>query len=307
MRNTKAFYSDPFRFPLPEGHRFPLEKYTLLRQRLLAEGVLDRGDLAIPAPASDDQLYLVHDTSYVARVVQGRLSAKEIRRIGLPWSPELVERSRRSVGGTIAACREALRQGAAANLAGGTHHVHPSFGSGFCVFNDAAVAARIMQQEAAASRIVLIDCDVHQGDGSAAIFQGDPSVYTFSIHGEGNFPFHKEESDLDVALADGSGDAEYLSALELALERALSEASADLAVYLAGADPYKGDRFGRLSLTKSGLAARDEIVLRRCFEDELPVAVVMAGGYAREIGDVVAIHTQTMRTLVALSASGTPG
>jgi acetoin utilization deacetylase AcuC-like enzyme len=259
--------------------------------------------LAIPAAASDDQLRLVHDASYVERVVQGRLSPKEVRRIGLPWSPELVERSRRSVGGTIAACREALSHGAAANLAGGTHHAHPGFGSGFCVFNDAAVAARVVQLDGAARRIVLIDCDVHQGDGSAAIFQGDRSVYTFSIHGEGNFPFHKEKSDLDVALPDGSGDVEYLSALEPALERALSEASADLAVYLAGADPYKGDRFGRLNLTKSGLAARDETVLQRCREEDLPVAVVMAGGYARTIDDVVDIHAQTLRALVAMNAS----
>jgi acetoin utilization deacetylase AcuC-like enzyme len=294
----RAFYSDTFHFPLPEGHRFPMAKYSLLRERLLTESVLNDDDLVVPEPASDEQLLLVHDDDYVERVAAGRLSEKEIRRIGFPWSQALVERSRRSVGGTIAACRSALRDGVAANLAGGTHHAHPGAGSGFCVFNDVAVAARVVQKERAARRIVILDCDVHQGDGTAAIFQGDDSVYTFSIHGAGNFPFHKQQSDLDIALPDATGDEAYLTALGSGLERALNEADADLAVYLAGADPYEGDMFGRLKLSKAGLGARDRLVIRRCRDAGLPLAAAMSGGYARAIDDIVDVHLQTLRMLV---------
>lgn len=293
----RAYYSDTFHFPLPEGHRFPMAKYSLLRERLLSEGVLQEDDLAVPDPARDEQLCLVHDVQYVERVAAGRLTEKEIRRIGFPWSPELVERSRRSVGGTIAACRSALREGVAANLAGGTHHAHPGFGSGFCVFNDVAVAARVVQQERAARRIVILDCDVHQGDGTAVIFQDDRSVYTFSIHGAGNFPFHKQQSDLDVALSNGVGDEAYLTALEAGLSRALDEADADLAIYLAGADPYEGDMFGRLKLSKAGLGARDQLVIRRCRDAGLSLAATMSGGYARTVDDIVDVHLQTLRTL----------
>jgi acetoin utilization deacetylase AcuC-like enzyme len=218
-----------------------------------------------------------------------------VRRIGLPWSPELVERSRRSVGGSIEACRAALGDGIGVSLSGGTHHAFPDHGEGFCVFNDCAVAARAMQAEGRARRIVIIDCDVHQGNGTAAIFAGDSSVFTFSIHGAKNFPLHKERSDLDLELPDGTADGDYLDALEIGVERALAMACADLAIYLAGADPYIGDTLGRLALTKAGLAARDRLVFDHCRRAGLPVAAVMAGGYAKDILDTAEIQFETVR------------
>lgn len=291
----RAFYCDHFVLPLPPGHRFPMAKYSRLRERALAEGVLRPEDLRVPPPASDEQLLRVHTPEYLQRVVEGRLTEKEVRRLGFPWSPQLVERSRRSVGGTIAACRAALAEGVAVNLAGGTHHAHPDFAAGFSLFNDVAVAARSMQAEERARRVVILDCDVHQGDGTAAIFADDPSVFTFSIHGARNFPFRKARSDLDIALPDGTGDEEYLATLEEGLWRALALARADLAIYVAGADPYEKDAYGRLGLTKEGLARRDQLVLETCRREGLPVAVVMGGGYAREVEDIVDIHLTTVR------------
>ncbi|MBN1147179.1 MAG: histone deacetylase [Anaerolineales bacterium] len=291
----KVYYSDHYSVPLPEGHRFPMPKYALLRERILAEGLVAPGDLQPAEPAADEQILRVHDRDYFERVVEGQLEESEIRRIGLPWSPELVERSRRSVGGTLAACRAALQDGIAANLGGGTHHAHPGHGEGFCVFNDVAIAARAMQAEKRAGRLVILDCDVHQGDGSAAIFSGDPSVFTFSIHGEKNFPFRKQPSDLDLALPDASGDQAYLEALQGGAALAMQQARPGLAIYIAGADPYHDDRLGRLALTKDGLAARDRLVFEMCRAAGLPVAVVMGGGYARRVEDTVEIHLQTIR------------
>lgn len=291
----KAFYHDLFTFPLPQDHRFPISKYALLRQRILDEGILPPQNLILAQASSPEQLKLVHTPDYIQRVIDGRLDAKEIRRIGFPWSPELVERSRRSVGSTIAACRAALQEGIAANLAGGTHHAYPDHGEGFCVFNDVAVASRQIQHERLVQHILVIDCDVHQGNGTAYIFRDDPSVFTFSIHGEKNFPFHKETGDLDIALPDGANDPVYLSALDLGLENALHLANAGLAIYLAGADPFVNDRLGRMALTKQGLAQRDRKVLEACLQHRIPVAVVMAGGYASQIEDIVDIHCQTIR------------
>jgi len=291
----KAFYSDHFALPLPEGHRFPMAKYPLLRQQALAEGILNAGQLVEPEAVTQEELTLVHTRAYVSSVLGGTLSPKAMRRIGFPWSPALVERSRRSVGGTICAGRAALQDGVAVNLAGGTHHAFPDYGAGFCVFNDVAVAARALQREGAVRRVVVLDCDVHQGDGTAAIFLGDPTVFTFSIHGARNYPFHKQCSDLDIELEDGTEDADYLRALQDGVERALERAHADLAFYLAGADPFIGDRLGRLALTKEGLATRDWIVLEMCRQRDLPVAIVMAGGYARQIQDIVDIHLMTVR------------
>lgn len=290
----KAFYCDHFTYPLPPGHRFPAAKYTLLRQRVAAE-LAPPCELLPPEAATDAQLLRVHDAAYLARVANGTLSDKEVRRIGLSWSPELVERCRRSVGSTIAACRAALSDDVAASLTGGTHHAFPDHGEGFCVFNDVAVAARTMQDEGRARRIVIVDCDVHQGNGTAAIFAGDPSVFTFSIHGARNFPLRKERSDLDVELPDRTADDAYLEALEVGLERALALAGADLALYIAGADPFEGDTLGRMALTRAGLAARDRLVLDECRRAGLPVAVVMGGGYARDVRDTVAIQVETVR------------
>jgi acetoin utilization deacetylase AcuC-like enzyme len=248
----------------------------------------------VPDAASDQQLELAHDRSYVQRVCAGELTPHEVRRIGFPWTPQLVERSRRSVGSTIGAGRAALRDGIAVNLAGGTHHAGPDWGQGYCVFNDAAVAARTLQAEGLVQRVVVLDCDVHQGNGTAAITAGDPTIFTFSIHGARNFPFHKEESDLDIGLEDDTEDEAYLEALEMGLRRAIDRAEAELAIYLAGADPFAGDRLGRLALSKAGLAARDRMVFDTCREAGLPVVVTMAGGYGRDVLDTVDIHFQTV-------------
>lgn len=297
----KAFYSDHFVLPLPPEHRFPMEKYSRLRARILAERVLPPENLLTPDAATDDQILLAHDAAYLERVKRGTLTDREQRRIGFPWSPEMVERTRRSAGGTIGACRRALEEGISVNLAGGTHHAFRDRGGGYCVLNDSAIAARVMQAAGAVRRVVILDCDVHQGDGTAAIFAGDPSVFTFSIHGAGNFPFHKQRSDLDLELEDGTGDDVYLALLEEGVRRALAQANADLAIYLAGADPYAGDRLGRLRLSLEGLAQRDRLVLGLCRERGLPAAVTMAGGYARQLDDIVTIHLQTVRIAAELA------
>lgn len=291
----KTYYSDQFKFPLPPDHRFPIDKYSRLRQAILEEGILTSQDLHIPEPATHDQISSIHQVDYIERVFTGTLSPKEIQRIGFPWSPELVERSRRSVGGTIAACRTAFQDGIGINLAGGTHHAHAGFGSGFCVFNDCAIATRTVQNEGNTSHVVILDCDVHQGDGTADIFTSDPTVFTFSIHGARNFPFRKSQSNLDLALEDGTKDEEYLEALEACLQRIFSSFEADLVIYLAGADPFYDDRLGRLALSKEGLLQRDQIVLKQVQDSGLPLAIVMGGGYARNIDDTVEIHLNTVK------------
>jgi acetoin utilization deacetylase AcuC-like enzyme len=292
----KIFYTDQFVLPLPTGHRFPMAKYAMLRERVEAAGLSHGEPLCVPHAATDEEILRAHDADYLRRVAEGRLSAEEIRRIGFPWTPQMVERSRRSAGATIEACRAALEEGVAVNLAGGTHHAFSDHGAGYCIFNDSAIAALAVQAEERARRVLIADCDVHQGDGTASILAEDPSVFTFSIHGARNFPSRKSISDLDIALEDGIGDEEYLSALERGLCAALSASQADLVIYLAGADPFKEDRLGRLSLTKAGLAARDERVLSLCRDSGLAVAVTMAGGYAHRIEDTVDIHFTTVST-----------
>ncbi|HXV44965.1 MAG TPA: histone deacetylase [Anaerolineae bacterium] len=294
----KVFYTDHFVLPLPPEHRFPMQKYALLRQRVAESGLIAPEDMYVPHAATDVEITRAHAPDYLHRVQSGALTPQEIRRIGFPWSPEMVERSRRSAGATIEACRVALEDGFAANLAGGTHHAFGDGGQGFCVFNDSAVAARAMQAEGRAQRIIIIDCDVHQGNGTAAILAGDPTIFTFSIHGAKNFPYHKERSDLDVELDDGADDETYLAALEQGLQQALDLAQAELAIYLAGADPFTGDRLGRLALSKAGLAERDRLVFDYCQAAGLPVAITMAGGYAPKIEDIVDIHFQTIRAAV---------
>ena len=290
------YYSDVFVLPLPSHHRFPLGKYARLRSRLLASGEFAEEDFRVPEGASDAEICRAHCPGYLQRVATGTLDEAQIRAIGFPWSERMVERSRRSSGATLAAAREALTRGWSANLAGGTHHAFRDRGEGFCVFNDAAVAARAMQVEAGLQRVAIVDCDVHQGNGTASIFAGDDSVFTFSIHGARNFPFSKETSDLDIELADGTRDEEYLWHLERGLDETLERSRPQLAIYLAGADPYEDDRLGRLSLTKRGLARRDELVLERLAARGIPVAIAMAGGYARDIEDSVEIHASTIRT-----------
>jgi acetoin utilization deacetylase AcuC-like enzyme len=293
-RGVKVFYSDQFVLPLPEGHRFPMKKYSMLRERVAELGICGPGEMRVPEPVTDAEVLTAHETGYLEKVVVGTLTAKELRRIGFPWSQRMVERSRRASGGTLGACRAALEEGVAANLAGGTHHAFADRGEGFCVLNDSAIASRVLLEEGLVGRVIVVDTDVHQGNGTAAILEDDERVFTFSIHGDKNFPFHKEESDLDVPLPDGTGDAEYLSALEGALERVLDLESWDLAIFLAGADPFEGDKLGRLSVTKEGLAARDRMVLEGCRRRGIPVAVTMAGGYAPNIEDTVDVHFRTI-------------
>ncbi len=304
---VQIFYTDHYVLPLPPGHRFPMAKYARLRERVEAAGLGEF--LKIPDAATREQLALAHDLEYLERVHAGTLSAREQRELGFPWSPAMLERSLRSTGATISACRAALADGLAVNLAGGTHHAFAGRGEGYCVFNDSAVAARVMQAEGRVRRVVIIDCDVHQGNGTAAILAGDPSIFTLSLHGANNFPFTKEVSDLDVHLPDGTGDEAYLAALQDALGLALDRSRAELAIYLAGADPFAGDRIGRLKLSKDGLARRDHLVLATCRDAGLRVALSMAGGYARELDDIVDIHLRTVQIAADLAAlpGGRPG
>lgn len=284
-----------YTFPLPEGHRFPVAKYAMLRDRVIEEGIVSPGRVLVPPAASDEDLRLVHDADYITRYNEGRLDALEIRQIGFPWSPELVQRSRRAAGGTVAAARHALTHGVAMNLAGGTHHAFPDHGEGFCAYNDVAVAIRVLQRDGLIHRAAVVDLDVHQGNGTNAIFAGDESVYTFSMHGEKNFPFHKVPGTLDVELPDRTGDEEYLSQLAAALPGVLAAATPDAVFYIAGADPHEGDTLGRLSLTFDGLARRDAYVISQCREVGIPVVIAIGGGYGKRIEDTVAIHAETAR------------
>lgn len=284
----KTFYSDQFVLPLPEGHRFPMSKYRLLRERVTA---LAGCELRVPDPATNEELLRVHEADYLAAVADG-LGRAEARRIGFPWSPGLIERSRRSVGGTIGAARAALEERTGANLAGGTHHAFAGAGEGFCVFNDVAVAVRALQAERRITTAAVLDLDVHQGNGTARIFRDDPSVLTVSVHGGGNYPFRKERSDLDLPLPDGADDATFLAAVDRAIAACI-DADPDIVFYVAGADPYQHDRLGRLHVTAAGLEERDRRVFKRL--DPLPVAVVMGGGYAERVEDTVAIHFATIQ------------
>ena len=294
----QVFYATQFVLSLPPGHRFPMAKYQLLRDRLAAEGPEIR--LQQAGPASDGELALAHSPTYIKAIGDGSISPQAMREIGFPWSEAMAERARRSVGATIAACRVALREGVAANIAGGTHHSYADKGGGFCVFNDAAVAARLMQAEwgrsrSAPLRVAVIDLDVHQGNGTARIFRGDSTVFTLSIHGQKNFPFRKEASDLDVDLPDGCRDDDYLQALELALAELERRFEPGLVIYLAGADPHEGDRLGRLKLSWDGLEARDRRVFDWAFQRRIPLAFAMAGGYGVRIEDTVQVQLNTFR------------
>ncbi|MEM9824964.1 MAG: histone deacetylase [Planctomycetota bacterium] len=296
----RLYYTDHFELPLPVGHRFPMSKYRSLRRRIVTDPAHQRDVLLVPPAATDDQLRLCHHVDYLNAVVAGTLTQAQVRRIGFPYSPKMVERSRRSTGATLAAARAALSgDGVSANLAGGTHHAMRDAGEGYCVFNDAAVTLRTLLAERQIRRGVVLDLDVHQGNGTAQITASDAAIWTVSVHGEKNFPLRKFPSDLDVDLPDGTADAEYLTTVKTVLDaiddEAMLHGDFDLMVYLAGADPFVGDRLGRLAVTKDGLRARDETVLDWAAKRQLPVALAMAGGYAPNVDDIVDIHATTLR------------
>jgi len=299
----RLFPSDRYLLPLPEGHRFPVSKYAALRRRLESHAAAGAPlEFVEPHAATDDELVRVHCRGYLGRVLSGTLSTAEVRRIGFPWSPALVERSLRSTGAAVDAAAAALADGVAASLAGGTHHAGRDWGEGYCVFNDTAVAARELQARGLVRRVVILDCDVHQGNGTAEIFARDESVFTMSIHGAKNFPLRKHPGSLDIPLEDGTGDDAYLTALAPAVAESFERGRPDLVLYIAGADPYEGDRLGRLRLTKPGLLARDRLVLDAARRAGVPLAIVCGGGYCDEIESIVDIHAATM--LLAAGAAG---
>lgn len=291
----RVFYTPRYYAEIGEGHIFPIRKFELVRDQLLNEGTLRPDDLIEPEPAAAEDLLLVHTEDYVTRLQAGTLRSAEVRRLGLPWSESLVRRSFYAVGGTVAAARAAIEEGVGSNLAGGTHHAFADHGEGFCVFNDVAVAIRALRRDGRIQRAAIVDCDVHQGNGTATIFAGDEETFTFSMHGAKNYPLFKARSSLDVELADGTTDEPYLNILRNHLPFVFDQ-DPDIVFYLAGADPFAGDKLGRLAVSIEGLAMRDEIVLNECYQREIPVVTVMSGGYGENLSDTVEIHCNTIRT-----------
>lgn len=294
MSNYRVFYSPYYYADIGENHVFPIKKFELVWDLLLKEGTLQPSEIIEPLPAEIDDVQLVHTEDYVSRLIAGELTRPEIRTLGLPWSKSLVRRSFLATSGTINAARWALENGVASNLAGGTHHAFPDRGEGFCVFNDVAVAVRVLQRENLAQKFLIVDCDVHQGNGTAYIFENDPNVFTFSMHGAKNYPLRKEKSSLDIELPDKTGDVEFLETLSEALPRIFLH-DPDVIFYLGGADPYENDKLGRLGLTKQGLMKRDKIVLEFAKSNDVPIVTTMSGGYSMDINDTVEIHANTIR------------
>ncbi|MBW8004413.1 MAG: histone deacetylase [candidate division NC10 bacterium] len=295
-----ACYSPSYYVDLGKGHPFPMEKYPRTLERLVREGTLPPSRVIRPSPLPDASLVAAHSSAYLHRVSRGLLSPQEVRRLGFPWSPPLLRRARCASGGTLIACHVALTEGIGVNLAGGSHHAFSDRGEGFCVFNDLAVAIRTLQRERRIHRAAVIDCDVHQGNGTAAMFQNDPDVLTFSIHGANNYPYRQVPSTTDIALPDGTQDDFYMQALQGHLPGLLRTFQPELVLYVAGVDPYRGDRLGRLKLTLKGLQQRDAFVLGLCREQRIPVVVTFAGGYAANLDDTVEAHCQTVRVARAL-------
>jgi acetoin utilization deacetylase AcuC-like enzyme len=290
----QVFYTPRYYSDIGQGHVFPIRKFELVRDRLLAERTLQPAELVEPCPATVEDVLLVHTGDYISRLCNGQLTTKELRRLGLPWSESLVQRSFYATGGTIAAAQTALEVGYSSNLAGGTHHSFADRGEGFCVLNDVAIAIRALRARNLLRRAAIVDCDVHQGNGTATIFAGDPDTFTFSMHGANNYPLFKAQSTLDIELPDGTSDEEYLETLAHHLPRVFAE-EPEIVFYLAGADPYSGDKLGRLMLSIDGLRGRDAYVLDQCYKREVPVVTVMSGGYGKDINDTVEIHCNTIR------------
>jgi acetoin utilization deacetylase AcuC-like enzyme len=296
MSDYKVYYSPYYYADIGENHVFPIRKFELVKDVLLGEKTLTPEEIVEPEPASIADVSLVHTSDYVSRLIAGTLTRQEIRKLGLPWSKSLVRRSFLATSGTINAAKSALETGVSSNLAGGTHHAFPDRGEGFCVLNDVAVAIRVLQREKMAEKFLIVDCDVHQGNGTAFIFKDDASVYTFSMHGAKNYPLFKETSNLDLELADGTGDLEFVETLNEALPRIIMH-QPDIIFYLGGADPFENDKLGRLNLSFAGLRQRDETVLEFAKSKSIPVVTVMSGGYAADINDTVEIHCNTIRAV----------
>ncbi|MGI8883795.1 MAG: histone deacetylase family protein [Pyrinomonadaceae bacterium] len=296
MSDYRVFYSPHYYADIGENHVFPIRKFELVRDKLLAEGSLQLSEIAEPQPAQIEEILLIHTEDYITRLRDGTLTRQKIRKLGLPWSKALVRRSFTAISGTINAAKYALEKGIASNLAGGTHHAFPDRGEGFCVLNDVAVAIRVLQKDNLAKRFLIVDCDVHQGNGTAFIFKDEPEVFTFSMHGAKNYPLFKETSNLDLELPDKTSDKEYLETLEQALPRIFLH-NPDIIFYLGGADPYENDKLGRLGLSIEGLLRRDETVLEFAKEHHTPIVTTMSGGYALDINDTVEIHCNTIRAV----------
>jgi acetoin utilization deacetylase AcuC-like enzyme len=287
-------------------HRFPMRKYGLVYERLRAEGTLAGVQVLQPEPVAVEDLWLVHTRDYVARFLAGQMSAQEMRVLGFPWSAALAQRARLATQGTITASRLAWQHGLAANLAGGSHHAFADHGEGFSVFNDIAVAIRVLQRDGGLQRAAVIDCDVHQGNGTATIFAHDPGVFTCSLHGEKNYPFRKAQSSLDIALPDATDDTAYMAALQTHVPAILRRFRPQMVWYLAGVDPYSGDTLGRLALTLHGLRQRDAYVLTTCYQAGIPLVTTMGGGYAPQIDDIVEAHCNTVRLVCRLASGAVP-
>lgn len=301
MNSLRVFYSPYYYAEIGENHVFPIRKFELVRDQLLREKTLQASEIIEPSPAAVEDVLLVHTKDYITRLRSGTLTTREVRRLGLPWSESLVRRSFLATSGTIFAARRALENSVASNLAGGTHHSFPDRGEGFCVLNDVAVAIRVLQKENLANRFLIIDCDVHQGNGTAFIFKDDPAIFTFSMHGEKNYPLFKETSTLDIELPDKTNDQEFLGIFDEALQRIFLHRP-DLIFYLGGADPFENDRLGRLGLTIEGLRRRDEMVLNFAKDRQIPIVTVMSGGYAKDVNDTVEIHCNTIRAVKKIFA-----
>jgi acetoin utilization deacetylase AcuC-like enzyme len=292
----RIYYSPYYYADIGDGHVFPIKKFELVRDRLLADGTIVGDEIFAPDPVAVGDLLLVHTEDYITRLRDGELTPKEVRKLGLPWSESLVRRSFHAILGTINAAKDCLTTRVASNLAGGTHHAYPDRGEGFCVLNDVAVAIRVLQRDGVAKRFLIVDLDVHQGDGTAFIFRDDPDVFTFSMHGAKNYPLFKQPSSLDIELADNTADEEYLETLDHALSRVILH-DPDVIFYLAGADPYEKDKLGRLALSIEGLRKRDEMVLSFARDRGVPIVTTMSGGYAADIEDTVEIHANTIRAV----------
>jgi len=290
----RVYYADHIEVPLPDNHRFPMAKYALLHHALVAEGILKPEELVPAEPATRNQIIIAHTPQYFDSFIAGSLAPEVIREIGIPWSPEFVQRTLVSMGGSIAASRQAMKDGFSGNLAGGTHHALADRGGGFCVFNDIAIVSKLLLQEGSAGRIAVVDLDVHQGNGTAAILAGEPRTFLFSMHGQKNYPFRKVPSTLDIGLPDNTADDDFLAALQSGLNE-IRSFSPDLIIYQAGVDPLASDRLGRLNLTFEGLARRDHMVLQMGLETHIPVVMLMGGGYASPIEDTVKAHVQSYR------------